>query len=242
VICTNCGNDVAAGDTFCRACGKEAAASAATALSAAAAARGVPAETSGKAIASLICGLFIFFFPISIVAVVLGHLSLSEIRRSAGRLKGDGLAIVGLVLGYLGIVFIPFILIIAAIAIPNLLRARMAANEASAVASVRTLMVAEIGFAQSHPKVGFSCSLSDLTEARLIDGPLATGRKYGYAFELSGCTPGAEQAIIKFQVVAYPLTQNSTGVRAFCGDESGPVRVDANGSPQDCLANGSPLQ
>ena len=202
----------------------------------------MPVETSGKAIASLICGLFIFFFPISIVAVVLGHLSLSEIRRSAGRLKGDGLAIAGLVLGYLGIVFIPFILIIAAIAIPNFLRARIAANEAMAVASVRTLMRAEIGFAQSHPNVGFSCSLSDLTETHLIDEPLATGRKYGYAFELSNCTPGADQANVKFQVVAYPLTPNTTGVRAFCGDESGLVRVDANGSTQDCLVNSSPLQ
>jgi type IV pilus assembly protein PilA len=242
VICTNCGNDVAAGDRFCRACGEEAAVSAAAAPATTIAAPAVPAETSGKAIASLICGLFIFFFPISIVAVVLGHLSLSEIRRSAGRLKGDGLAIAGLVLGYLGIVFIPFILIIAAIAIPNLLRARIAANEAVAVASVRTLMRAEITFAQSHPNAGFSCSLSDLTETQLIDGPLATGRKYGYAFEISGCTPGAEQANVKFQVVAYPLTPNTTGVRAFCGDESGLVRIDANGSPQDCLANGSPLQ
>jgi type IV pilus assembly protein PilA len=206
------------------------------------AAPATPAETSGKAIASLICGLFIFFFPISIVAVVLGHLSLSEIRRSAGRLKGDGLAIAGLVLGYLGIVFMPFLLIIAAIAIPNLLRARIAANEAMAVASVRTLMRAEIAFAQAHPNAGVSCSLSDLTETQLIDGPLATGSKYGYTFELSGCTPGAEQANVKFQIVAYPLTPKTTGIRAFCGDESGLVRVDANGSTQDCLVNGSPLQ
>ena len=52
---------------------------------------------------------------------------------------GDGMAIAGLVLGYIGFAAIPFILIIAAIAIPNLLRARMAANEASAVGSLRTI-------------------------------------------------------------------------------------------------------
>lgn len=50
-------------------------------------------------------------------------------------MKGEGLAIAGLVLGYAWIVSIPVILIIAAIAIPNLLRARMAANESSAVAA-----------------------------------------------------------------------------------------------------------
>ena len=57
------------------------------------------AETSGKAITSLICGL-LFFVPFAfIAAVVFGHIALSEIKRSAGRLKGEGLAIAGLVLG-----------------------------------------------------------------------------------------------------------------------------------------------
>src|SRR5271170_2228068 len=79
---------------------------------------GFEPPTSGKAIGSLISGLFLFFLPSSIVAVVLGHLSLSEIRKSDGRLKGEGLATAGLVLGYLGIALLPFLLIIAAIAIP----------------------------------------------------------------------------------------------------------------------------
>ena len=94
-----------------------------------------PTETSGKAIGSLICGLLFFFFPVAIVAIILGHISLSEIRRAGGRLTGRGLAIGGLVLGYAGVSFIP-VLIIAAIAIPNLLRAKMAANEASAIGSL----------------------------------------------------------------------------------------------------------
>jgi hypothetical protein len=67
-----------------------------------------PTETSGKAIGSLICGLFFLFFPIAIVAIVLGHLSLSDIRKAAGRLTGQGVAVAGLVLGYLGVAFIPF--------------------------------------------------------------------------------------------------------------------------------------
>jgi hypothetical protein len=67
----------------------------------------------------------LFSVPFAFVAaVIFGHLGLSEIRKSAGRLKGDGLAIAGLVLGYMWVVSIPIILIIAAIAIPNVMRAR----------------------------------------------------------------------------------------------------------------------
>src|SRR5262249_36533342 len=72
-------------------------------------------QTSGKAIGSLISGIsayVIFPFLGAIVAVVLGHLGLSEIKKSAGRLTGNGLATAGLVLGYIQIAGIPFILII----------------------------------------------------------------------------------------------------------------------------------
>ena len=83
-----------------------------------------PTETSGMAIVSLICGILFLVFPIAIVAIVLGHLSLSEIRRAGGRLTGHGLAVAGLVLGYAGVAVIPIALIVAAIAIPNLLRSK----------------------------------------------------------------------------------------------------------------------
>jgi len=75
------------------------------------------------------------FIPFSAVAaIILGHLALSEIKKSAGRLKGQGLATAGLILGVCGDRIDPRDLIIAAIAIPNLLRAKMAANEASSLA------------------------------------------------------------------------------------------------------------
>jgi type IV pilus assembly protein PilA len=237
VFCAGCGNNVAAGERFCRVCGKEVPAPIAMAP-----AVSVPAETSGKAIVSLVCGLFFFAFPLSILAIIFGHLSLSEIRKSAGRLKGEGVAIAGLVLGYLGVAGIPVILIIAAIAIPNFLRARMAANESSAVASVRTLAAAEVGYSSSHPDAGYTCLLSDLAGAGLIDASLATGQKNGYAFELSSCSASAEAgANVKYRVVAYPLTRNQTGTRAFCSDESGVLKTDDRGSPQDCMENGSTL-
>lgn len=240
-FCTGCGTSMNADEKFCRTCGKEAAVPPGTASAAQLAATG-PTETSGKAIASLIFGLFIFAFPFSIVAIILGHLSLSEIPKSAGRGAGEGLATAGLVLGYIGVAgMIPVMLIIAAIAIPNFLRARMAANESSAVAAVRTINTAEIVYSEEHPGSGYTCALSDL--GQLISGGLASGRKNGYAFELMGCMPGDEGgANKKYQVVAYPVSVNQTGARAFCSDESGVIRVDGGGSAENCLQNGAPLQ
>src|SRR6204780_4478782 len=137
MFCSSCGNEVPTGERFCRVCGKEVSVGGVPAPTLAPAAEGTvfPAQTSGKAVTSLVCGLFLFAFPFSILAIIFGHLGVSEIRRSAGRLKGEGIAIAGLILGYVGLAIIPVILIIAAIAIPNLLRARIAANEASAVPS-----------------------------------------------------------------------------------------------------------
>jgi competence protein ComGC len=123
------------------------------------------------AIASLVCGI-LNVFPLSVVAIVLGHISLSQIKKSAGRIQGKGLAIAGLVLGYVGIAAIPFILIIAAIAIPNLLRAKIAANEASAARSVRMIATAEKSYAAQHPTEGFTCNLADLNSAGLSDTDL----------------------------------------------------------------------
>ena len=245
MFCAGCGNNITPQDQFCPACGRAASATATPAipgLGVQTPIAEVPAETSVKAIVSLICGLFFFFLPFSIVAIIFGHLSLSDIRRSAGRLKGHGMAVAGLVLGYLGIAAIPIILIVAAIAIPNLLRARIAANEASAASWVRTVNSAETAYAQLHPTAGFTCALSDLAGDQLITRELATGRKNGYVLELSDCTTSVEGGPkVKFRVIVYPETRNTTGTRAFCSDESMIVKVDANGSPQECVANGSTL-
>jgi type IV pilus assembly protein PilA len=199
-------------------------------------------QTSGKAIGSLICGI-INVFPLFIVAIILGHLALSDIKKSAGRLGGRGLAIAGLVLGYLGVVFIPIILIIAAIDIPNLLRARMAANEASAAASIRNLYQAEVAYSQNHAGVGFTCNLSDLSSAGLIDGTLASGERNGYRLDLQNCAAESGSGPAnKIQIVASPLRANQTGVRAFCADEQGVIRVDPSGSSEQCVAGGSTLE
>jgi type IV pilus assembly protein PilA len=141
-----------------------------------------PTETSGKAIGSLICGLVFFFFPSALAAIILGHLSLGDIRRSGGRLTGSGMATTGLVLGYAGMSVIP-ILIVAAIAIPNLLRARMAANEASAVGSLRTIVTAEITYHESYSN-GFSPGLNSLDGSGSGDASCEHAQLLGGGFTL----------------------------------------------------------
>lgn len=248
-ICAGCGNSMEAGDRFCRVCGRDSTLApapppvAASPVSAPVpGAPTAPLETNGKAIVSLVCGLFLFFPPAWIAAIIFGHLSLSEIKKSGGRLQGHGLALAGLILGYLGVAMIPIVLIIAAIAIPNLLRARMAANEASAVANIRTINAAEANYSATHAAEGFTCSFSGLADERLISRELASGQKTGYAFVLENCLPGESGTPnVKYQIVAYPVKLNQTGARAICSDESAVIKVDANGSAQGCLESGSPL-
>jgi len=242
-FCAASGNSLAADDKFCRVCGRGTGEAAGALPGMAPMAPSASAVTSGKAIASLVCGLLLFVPMAFIAAIIFGHLALSEIRKSGGRLKGEGLAMAGLVLGYVWVAAIPMVLIIAAIAIPNLLRARMAANESSAVAAVRIIETAEVTYATDHPDRGFTCYLGDLSREELLKHELASGKKAGYQFDLLNCipaTPGGANR--KFQVVAQPITPNQTGIRAFCSDESAVIKVDSSGSMRGCLQDGKMLQ
>lgn len=239
MLCPACGTNVADVSLFCSTCGKSFAPgqSASAGSPGSSLPPGVAAQTSGKAVASLICGI-INIFPLFIVAIVLGHISLSEIKKSAGRLKGEGLAIAGLIFGYLGIVAIPFILI-AAIAIPNLLRARMAANEAAAVQSMREIIAAEANYQATHQEAGFTCRLPEMSG---LDPALVGGLRNGYSFLLQNCAAATEGGpVVRFQLVVSPLAKGTSGMRAFCMDETGVIRVDASGSGDNCLDHGSPL-
>ena len=201
-----------------------------------------PPQNSGKAIASLVSALVFFLWPVSaIAAVVLGHLALSDIKRSAGRLTGQGLAVGGLVLGYLGISVIP-LLIILAIAIPNLVRSRMAANEASAAGSLRTYNAALVAYAEQCPNQGYPPSLKYLgpgsdkadkcAQADLVDSLL--GRelpaKSGYRFYYTPSSYDAAGHVVKYGLAADPIAPGTTGVRHFFTDETGVIRVNDEGS------------
>jgi len=132
------------------------------------------------------------------------------------------------------LVVVAIILIIAAIAIPNLLRARMAANEASAVASVRTINTAMVTY---DSDVGFAATLATLggadpctptsTSACLIDSMLSAGTKSGYTFAATGA--GGPPAV-QYYATAVPVTLNQTGTMSFCSFEDAVVRVDPTGA------------
>jgi len=132
------------------------------------------------------------------------------------------------------LIVVAIILIIAAIAIPNLLRSRMAANEASAVGSIRTINTAEITY-YSTWGIGFAAALTNLggaagctassTTACLIDPVLSAGTKSGYTFAAVGNGTGSTG----YEVNGTPSSA-STGTRSFCSDQSGVIRYRTNGT------------
>jgi len=135
------------------------------------------------------------------------------------------------------LIVVAIILIIAAIAIPNLLRARMASNESSAVASIRTINTGMVTYNSTYPTIGYAAALTNLggvapctpssTTACLIDSVLAAGTKSGYTFAATGA--GGPPAI-QYYATAVPITPNQTGIRSFCSFEDAVVRVDPTGA------------
>jgi len=134
------------------------------------------------------------------------------------------------------LIVVAIILIISAISIPNLLRARMAANEASAVASIRTLVTGQISYQSVFPATGFAatigalgppsataCATPNSTNACFIDFTLATATvapgKDGYIYNVASFLNGTS-----FAAAATAANWNQTGVRSFCAIEDGTPR------------------
>jgi prepilin-type N-terminal cleavage/methylation domain-containing protein len=138
------------------------------------------------------------------------------------------------------LIVVAIILIIAAIAIPNLLRSRIAANQASAVGSLRTLNTAEITYSSTF-NVGFSATMSDLgpgsaatptsTAAGLIDSVLASGSKSGYTFAFSAGSADSSGRINTYFFTAVPIT-SSTGTNYYYTDQSGVIRQNSTTTAQ----------
>ena len=147
------------------------------------------------------------------------------------------------------LIVVAIILIIAAIAIPNLMRARIAANETSAAASVRSIATAEISYNAAYPTIGYATSLSNLggiaspcipssVTACMIDGVLSTGAKSGYTFNAASFS-GSGAANDSFVGSSAPLSFNQTGVRNFCIVTDGVLRSNpgaAGGPPAPDVA------
>jgi len=149
------------------------------------------------------------------------------------------------------LIVVAIILIIAAIAIPNLLRSRIAANEASTVGSLRTLNTAEVTYNSTYPQVGFTCTLADMappssgtptsTAAGLIDANLAGGNKAGYTLAAGTCNVvGTPAVTVSYEWGATPQTVGTTGQRYFCTDTSGVIKFHDT-SATTCQTAGVPI-
>jgi type IV pilus assembly protein PilA len=152
------------------------------------------------------------------------------------------------------LIVVAIILIIAAIAIPNLLRSRMAANEASAVGSSRTINTALVTYATNYPNVGYAATLTDLggvpttcattagvNASCLIDDVLANATvtpKSGYLFTYTAGAP-VGGIITSYTLTAQPANPGTTGQRYFFTDQSGVIRYGLIGA---ATVASSPIQ
>jgi len=145
------------------------------------------------------------------------------------------------------LIVVAIILIIAAIAIPNLLRSRMAANEASAVGSLRTLNTAAVTYSSTYPSVGYPGTLASLAppaggaaadsaNSDLVDSVLAAGTKSGYKFTWS---KGTGTPTTGYSIVSDAVAQGTSGTRGFYTDQSGVIRYNSGAGASSASA---PLQ
>jgi type IV pilus assembly protein PilA len=126
--------------------------------------------------------------------------------------------------------------------------AQTGGSDAMVMAAMRTLLSAEVTYATSYPTVGFTCTLSDLDgfgggqpnphQAMLVNSGLASGKRYGFVFSLSGCS---ETPATSFQLTAVP-NRSLSGRKAFCADQSAIIRSSDDGNPATCLASGTWVQ
>ncbi|HKV91009.1 MAG TPA: DUF4190 domain-containing protein [Candidatus Angelobacter sp.] len=205
--------------------------------------------TDGKATASLVFGILsilCFGFVAGIPAIILGHISRNNIQRSLGRLSGAGMAMAGLIMGYISIAF--SVLIIAAVMIPNFTRAKITANESAAATTVQTINISQATYTTNYPDKGYapdlatlgsgssaSCSQGTADHACLLDNILggttctagAWCTKSGYKFSMNreGNCPSQENSgnECNYVVVATPVS-TGTGRRSFCSTSDGVIR------------------
>jgi type IV pilus assembly protein PilA len=138
---------------------------------------------------------------------------------------------------------VALIAIIAAMATPSLLRSRIAANEATAISSLRTINRAQATYLAAYPQEGFATRLSDLggasprhpspTSACLIDLRLASSVMSGYSFSLIGSNRVASGIYMDYTAGAAPLAYGQSGVRLFCSTSDWVIRFSANQSHSD---------
>ena len=141
------------------------------------------------------------------------------------------------------LIVVAIILIIAAIAIPNLIKSRMAANQSGAAGTVRTINTGEATYSTVCAQVGYSLALVNLNDGGgctagigIIDTVLSGGVKSGYQFaEAGGSAVGGVNTT--FTDSATPVTLGSSGQNQYCSDQMGVIHFDPSGG---ACANASP--
>jgi hypothetical protein len=176
----------------------------------------------GKALASVLLGVLSMVLTIfaGIPAVVLGHLSRASVRRSQGRLKGNGLALAGLIMGYASLALLP-VLLSTLMAIPHLFRGRIAENETSALNTLRSINYAATTYHVEHNT--YPPTLQELGSASLfpLDNAVTSfGTQGGYRFTYKPSSSGSG-----YILRADPLSL-TTGQRHFYSDATGIIRFE----------------
>jgi prepilin-type N-terminal cleavage/methylation domain-containing protein len=139
------------------------------------------------------------------------------------------------------LIVVTIILIISAIAIPNLMHSKMSANEAAAIGALKALTESAVMYSNTYG--GFPHSISNLgpsgggpisssTAADLIDAGLATGVKSGYRFTFTITAIDPAGNVAGYGITAVPVTPGSTGQRSFYTDQSGTIRVSPSGTAE----------
>ena len=137
------------------------------------------------------------------------------------------------------LIVVTIILIIAAIAIPNLMKSKMSANEAAAVETLHTLNSSAVMYSMSYG--GFPHAIADLgptsgapnpssASADLIDSVLATGIKSGYRFTFTVVSADPAGNVLAYSITANPLVPGTSGQRSFYTDQSGTIRATSSGT------------
>jgi len=197
----------------------------------------------GYAIASLVLGILSLptvglLLVGAMTSVALGVVALVKASRQPEEYGGKGMAITGIVLAGVSILLIPFVGIVAAIAIPSLLRARVSANEAAALGDMRTVVSAEAAYQAEN--AGYFDRLeclatpgqcipgyhgSSMIDQRLLSTEDKGYRRTFYPGPRAEPTPAkaSPTSLMAFAYVATPVSPGRTGVRTFCGDATGVI-------------------
>ena len=131
------------------------------------------------------------------------------------------------------LIVVAIIGIIAAIAVPNLLQSKAAANEASAISAIRNVVTSQITYSATVGSGNYAPTLTALQTANLIDSVLGSGTKDGYAYVGSSAAGSTS-----FTITASPTAPGSTGTRYFFSNESGVIRYNTGGA---ATATSNPL-